>query len=190
MNKATSLKKLKELIELDKTLPLRKDATNLVFGEGNPNAKILFLGEAPGRMEDLTGKPFSGAAGKLLDKLLQSINLPRDETYISNIVKFRPPQNRTPTPQEVKTFLPYINQQIDIICPKLIITLGAVPLSIFYPDIKISQIQGRLQEINYCGKTIHLLPLYHPAAALRNGHMKEQLETSFKKIPSILSQIK
>ncbi len=189
MNKDDSLIKLRDRIQSDSSLPLREGAHHMVFGEGNPNTEVIFIGEAPGKTEDLTGKPFSGAAGKLLDKLLTSINLSRNECYITNVVKFRPPGNRTPTPEEIEIYSVFLKEQIEIIHPKLIVTLGRVPLSLFLQNVKISQAQGILQQINYMGNKINLLPMYHPAAALRNGYMMERLKESFQKIKHLLSKI-
>lgn len=163
--------------------PLKKQATHLVFGEGNPDSKVVFIGEAPGYHEDQMGRPFVGNAGKLLEKLLTSINLKREEVYITNMVKYRPPENRDPLPSELESFDPYLNQQIEIISPALIVTLGRFSLAKFLPGVKISQVHGQPQA--KFGKII--LPLYHPAAALRNGAVLAQLEKDFKVITQVLA---
>lgn len=170
----------------DTSLPLRESAANLVFGEGNPDAKIYFLGEAPGRFEDKSGRPFVGQAGKLLDKLLQSIGLKRESVYISNIVRFRPPENRDPKPEELAAFAPYVDEEIKIIDPKVIVTLGRFSLNKFLPEVKISAVHGQPQKIIRQGKKVTVVPMYHPAAALRNGQIRKQLEKDFLGLKSYL----
>jgi uracil-DNA glycosylase len=164
---------------------LAKQATNLVFGEGSADADIIFIGEAPGRNEDLAGRPFVGAAGKFLDQLLGIINTPRAKVYITNIVKYRPPANRDPYPEEKAEFLPYLTEQIEIIRPKLIVTLGRHSLNCFMPQLQISQVHGQPKRLK---KQVYL-PLFHPAAALYNQVMKQTLVDDFVKIPSVLAQI-
>lgn len=186
MSKKEELMSLKKKMEEDKSLPLREGATNLVFGEGNHEAAIYFLGEAPGRFEDKLGRPFVGQAGKLLDKLLSRIGAKRSDVYISNIVRFRPPDNRQPTPSEIDAFLPYVDREIEIIQPKLIVTLGRFSMSKFLPEAKISETHGKLQNVRWHKKFRRILPLYHPAAALRNGRMRAALEEDFAKIPKAL----
>lgn len=183
---------------------LANQATNLVFGDGKPDAKIVFIGEAPGKNEDLTGKPFIGAAGKLLDEMLQSIKLERKDIYITNIVKYRPPNNRDPLPEEKQEFLPYLYAQLEVIQPKLVVTLGRHSTNCFLPGLQISKIHGqpkniiikrssRMAEIlGGPGDEIMqrvILPLYHPAAALYNGGMRRTLIDDFQKIPAIINQI-
>lgn len=176
-------------MEADKSLPLRKTATQLVFGEGGHDTKIYFLGEAPGYWEDQKGRPFVGLAGKLLDELLKSISLKREEVYISNIVHFRPPENRDPTPEEIAVFAPYVDKQIGIINPKVIITLGRFSMAKFLPNEKISRVHGKPQKINWRGEEITVIPMYHPAAALRSPEIKRQLQEDFKIIPKILEEV-
>ncbi|MDP3935080.1 MAG: uracil-DNA glycosylase [Candidatus Giovannonibacteria bacterium] len=181
MNKAEELEKLKKEMEEDKELPLFGEA-NLVFGEGDVGAEVMFIGEAPGFHEDKFMRPFVGQAGKLLDKLLEKINLPRESVYITNIVKRRPPENRDPLPEEIEAYKPYLKKQIQIINPKIIATLGRFAMNYFLSDFKISQSHGRgviLRE-----KIIY--PLYHPAAALRATAILKELEKDFKKLPSLL----
>lgn len=186
MSKQKKLLALRKKMECDLTLPLRGGATNLVFGEGNHEASIYFLGEAPGRFEDKLGRPFMGNAGKLLDKLLARIGTKRSDVYISNIVRFRPPNNRQPTPLEIDAFLPYVDSEIEIIQPKLVVTLGRFSMVKFIPEAKISEKHGKLQNVRWHKKLLHILPLYHPAAALRNGRMRAALEEDFMKIPEVL----
>jgi len=184
--KDQKLKRLEESIVKDGvTKQLASSATQLVFGDGNPDADVVFIGEAPGKNEDLQGKPFVGAAGKFLNEMLESIGLSREDVYITNIVKYRPPNNRDPLPDEKSEFLPYLQIQLDIIQPKLVITLGRHSLNCFLPDLKISQVHGQPKRY----KGLVYLPLYHPAAALYNGGMRETLIEDFNKIPIILKKI-
>ncbi|MBP6979728.1 uracil-DNA glycosylase [Candidatus Curtissbacteria bacterium] len=165
---------------------LYKTATQSVPGDGNPDADILFIGEAPGFFEDQKGKPFVGNAGKLLDKMLDSISLNREDIFITNIIKHRPPENRDPTPEEIKIYTPFLKRQIQIIQPKIIATLGRFSMNLFLPDEKISQAHGRSYQV---GK-YHLFPLYHPAAALRAGNILKELENDFQKLKIVLEQSK
>ena len=164
---------------------LAKQATQLVFGDGKPDADIVFIGEAPGKNEDLQGLPFVGAAGKFLDEMLAMIDLRREDVYITNIVKYRPPNNRDPLPDEKQEFLPYLERQLEVIKPKLVITLGRHSLNCFLPDLSISQVHG--QPKRYKGQVY--LPLFHPAAALYNSSMKQTLIDDFAKIPIILRKL-
>lgn len=186
-SKQQQLDEIAEQIVKDKVCEdLAKQATQLVFGDGSHDSEIVFIGEAPGKNEDLQGKPFVGAAGKFLDKMLAMINLKRDDIYITNIVKYRPPNNRDPLPEEKSAFLPYLNQQIEVIQPKMIVTLGRHSMDVLLPGLKISQVHG--QPKRYKGRVF--LPLFHPAAALYNGAMKQTLIDDFAKIPLILEKIK
>jgi DNA polymerase len=171
----------------DKVTPeLAKGATQLVFGVGSPDAEIVFIGEAPGKNEDLKGEPFVGAAGRFLDEMLAMIDLKREDVYITNIVKYRPPNNRDPYPDEKQEFLPYLESQLEAIQPKLVVTLGRHSLNCFLPDLQISRCHG--QPKRYKGRVY--LPLFHPAAALYNGDMKQTLIDDFASIPAILEKIK
>jgi len=165
--------------------------TQVVPGEGPAEAEIMFIGEGPGQKEDELGRPFVGAAGKFLDEMLENINLKREEVYIANVVKCRPPGNRDPLPEEVESCWPWLLEQIKIIDPKLIVTLGKHSLERFLPAQKISQIHGKAlrREIPGVGKRI-LYALYHPAAALYNGAMRGVLISDFKKIPAVLEAAK
>lgn len=186
VTKQQQLDELRDSIISDKVCPdLAAQATQLVFGDGDPDSDVVFIGEAPGKNEDLQGKPFVGAAGKFLDKLLEMINLPRSRVYITNIVKYRPPNNRDPLPDEKEAFLPYLDKQLEIIKPKLVITLGRHSLNCFLPELKISEVHG--QPKRYKGRVY--LPLFHPAAALYNGILKQVLVDDFANIPLILEQI-
>lgn len=164
---------------------LCESCSNPVPGEGNIDAEIMFIGEAPGKMEDEQGRPFVGASGKFLEEMLGLINLKREEVFITNIVKYRPADNRDPLPTEIKQCLPFLLEQIKIIKPKLIVFLGRHSANTFFPKLKISLNHGKAIRSN----NQVFLPLYHPAAALYNGSIRETLIKDFKKIPKILKLI-
>ncbi len=172
------------------TLPLREGATQLVFGEGNPDAEIYFLGEAPGFYEDQQGRPFVGQAGKLLNQLIESIGLKREDVYISNVVRFRPPENRDPSDEEIAAFAPYVDEEIEIIGPKIIVTLGRFSMAKFLPGYKISQVHGQIKRIDWRGNEVVVLPMYHPAAALRAIAVMDSLKADFQVIKKTLDNIK
>lgn len=187
MSKQQRLDDIKQKILDDKVTPeLAATATQLVFGDGNPEAEIVFIGEAPGKNEDLQGKPFVGAAGQFLNEMLEMIGLKREDIYITNIVKYRPPNNRDPLPDEKDVFLPYLEAQLEVIQPVLVVTLGRHSLSCFLPDLSISQCHG--QPKRYKGRVY--LPLFHPAAALYNGGMRQTLIDDFVLIPAIIKKLK
>lgn len=189
MNKKEELEKLKKEMEEDKNLPLREGATQLVFGEGNPESEIYFIGEAPGFHEDRLGRPFVGQAGKLLEFLIETIGLKREDVYISNVVRFRPPENRDPEPAEILAFQPYVDREIEIINPKLIVTLGRFSMGKFLPGVLISRVHGKSRTVIFRGKNVTVLPMYHPAAALRSQDVARQLREDFKAIPEALKKI-
>lgn len=164
---------------------LATSAKQLVFGFGNSNAKVVFIGEAPGKKEDLEGRPFIGAAGKFLDEMLDNIGLSREEVYITNIVKYRPPNNRDPLPSEKEQFLPYLLEELEAIKPAIVVTLGRHSMNCFLPEEQIGKIHGQI--IRKSGYTF--VPLYHPAAALYNGAMRQVLIEDFNKIPNILENL-
>jgi len=175
---------------------LAKTATQMVFGDGNPNAKIVFIGEAPGKNEDLQGKPFIGAAGKFLNEMLEQIGLKREDVYITNIVKYRPPNNRDPLPDEKKAFLPYLQAQLEVIQPQIVATLGRHSMNCFLPDLQISKIHGQPKRIKIAMKEqqgevleIVIMPLFHPAAALYNGGLRQTLIDDFAGIPGVIRQL-
>ena len=157
----------------------------MVPGEGNPNAAVVFIGEAPGKNEDLTGKPFVGAAGKFLDELLQSVGMQRANVFITSIVKYRPPNNRDPRPEEKEAFWPYMVRQLEVINPALVVTLGRHSMGYFVPGKTITQAHGQLIK----GKHWPVLPLFHPAAALYNQNMRQTLIDDFKKVPQALKTL-
>lgn len=170
------------------TCALRKTATQGVPGDGNANARVMFIGEAPGAREDKEGRPFVGSAGKFLDELLESIKMKREDIYITNIVKYRPPNNRDPFPEEISACAEWLADETKLIDPKLIVFLGRHSMNHFFPDKKISQAHGKIITAEKFGKTRNFLPLYHPAAALYNGSLREVLKKDFKKIPKILKE--
>lgn len=194
---------------------LAKTAKNLVMGAGNPDADVLFIGEAPGKNEDIQGLPFVGAAGTFLNEMLDSINLRREQVYITNIVKYRPPNNRDPLPDEKKAFWPYLVRQLQVIQPLIVVTLGRHSMEYFLPGYKISEIHGQPKRIRVrewggadgslggeasgapsvanqkeSTKNIVILPLFHPAAALYNGGLRETLIQDFQTIPEALRLIR
>ncbi len=166
---------------------LAKTAKNLVMGDGNIDADIVLIGEAPGKNEDETGLPFVGAAGKFLNEMLATVGMDRSDIYITNIVKYRPPNNRDPLPEEKKAFWPYLVRQLDIIRPKIVVTLGRHSMEYFLPDMKISMIHGQPKRVPFGDTKIVIVPLYHPAAALYNGSLRATLIEDFQKLPTIIN---
>lgn len=193
MNKVEKMEKInKKLVNLKKS-PLYnyrvKNNFKSVIGEGNINSKIIFIGEAPGKKEAETGKPFCGASGKMLDKLLRSIKLEREDIYITNIVKDRPQDNRDPSLEEIKLYGKILNEQIKIIQPKIIVTLGRFSMEYIMKKFgiekeiePISKAHGKKFEAKSSYGELKIIPLYHPAVALYNGGMKETLLKDFKKV--------
>jgi DNA polymerase len=244
-SKQTLLDQIKADIVSNNVCPhLAETATNLVMGDGHPGAEIVFIGEAPGKNEDEQGLPFVGAAGKFLNEMLAGIGMDRQDVYITNIVKYRPPNNRDPEPEEKKAFWPYLVQQLDVIEPKLVVTLGRHSMEYFLPSQRISVIHGQPKRIKVvfgnrlagddgadavqgggekrtepyekygegasepttqqsaatlssaassagrqAERSIVILPLYHPAAALYNGSMRQTLVDDFSNIPLILKKL-
>ncbi|MES2224394.1 MAG: uracil-DNA glycosylase [Patescibacteria group bacterium] len=155
---------------------LKNTATQAVPGNGNPHAEVVFIGEAPGKKEDMEGTPFIGAAGKFLSEMLASINMNREDIYITNVVKYRPPNNRDPLPSEKAACRPWLEEELQAIKPKLVVFLGRHAMSNFFPEKKISAVHGKLLQKHIEGmSTSYFLPLYHPAAALYNGGLRAQL---------------
>lgn len=169
---------------------LAREAKNLVMGDGNIDADIVLIGEAPGKNEDEQGLPFVGAAGKFLDTMLESAGIKRGDVYITNIVKYRPPNNRDPEPTEKEAFWPYLVRQLDVIQPKIVVTLGRHSMEYFLPDRKISEIHGQPKRIPFGESKIVVVPLYHPAAALYNGGMRATLVEDFNKLLKIIEILK
>lgn len=182
---------MSELLELYEQMrvctkcDLAKGRTKAVPGEGPANAEIMFIGEAPGFHEDREGRPFVGAAGKYLDELLASIGMQRAQVYICNVIKCRPPQNRDPLPEEMEACRPYLDRQIELINPQVILTISRFAMARWFPDKKISEIHGKPKRI---GHRV-ILPMYHPAAALHQPSLKRVLEEDFKRIPHLLKEL-
>lgn len=176
-----------EIVSTNVTPELANQANKLVMGDGDLSAKIVFIGEAPGKKEDETGLPFMGAAGKFLNQMLESVNLDRSSVYITNIVKYRPPDNRDPKPSEKKAFLPFLLRQLDIINPQIIVTLGRHSMEYFLPNAKIGELHGQVFDVKIDGKAYKVAPLYHPAAALYNGSLRQTLMDDFAQVKSQLN---
>jgi DNA polymerase len=190
-DKKSQLEELNKKMSVCSKCALRPGCSRVVPGEGSAEAEILFIGEAPGKKEDEIGRPFVGAAGKFLDEMLGIINLKREDVYIANVVKCRPPENRDPLPEEAAACWPWLLSQIKIIQPRLIVTLGRHSMERFLPNQKISAVHGKAmrRDIEGIGKQV-FYTLYHPAAALYNGGMRETLIKDFKRIPKVLEVIK
>jgi DNA polymerase len=163
---------------------LAKHRTKVVPGEGSEDAELLFIGEAPGWNEDQQGRPFVGAAGEFLDKLLDSIGLKREQVYIANVIKCHPPNNRDPLSQEIQACRKWLDRQIEIIQPKMIVTLGRYSLARYFPNEGISKVHGKPRK---SGNVIYY-PMYHPAAALHRGNLRQTIEADMLRIPQILAQ--
>jgi uracil-DNA glycosylase family 4 len=169
--------------------PLHEGRTNVVFGNGNADAALMFVGEAPGHHEDLQGLPFVGRAGQLLDELLDEIGLSRKDVFVANVLKCRPPGNRDPQPEEIDTCKPYLNRQIELIEPKVICTLGNFATKLLTRSNRgITAVHGRPQVHELGGRTVRVYPLYHPAAALRSTGTLGQLREDFARLPALLDE--
>lgn len=169
---------------------LCKGRKNAVPGEGSYESQVMFIGEGPGADEDAQGRPFVGAAGKLLTQLIENIGLKREDVFIANVVKCRPPNNRDPLPEEIAVCWPYLVEQINLIKPKLIVTLGRHSMGRFLPGLKISDVHGQPKRANGIWQSRQVyLPLYHPAVALYDPNKKVTLLEDFKKIPLVLKKI-
>ena len=181
---------LADILEKNICPELAETAHNLVMGDGNLNAEIVFIGEAPGKNEDDQGLPFVGAAGKFLNEMLAQAGMERSDVYITNIVKYRPPNNRDPLPEEKQAFWPYLTRQLEVIAPKVVVTLGRHSMEYFLPEAKISQVHGEAKRVVFGDKKLVIVPLYHPAAALYNGGMRGTLIDDFLRVPKIIEMIK
>ncbi len=189
MDKASQLVALQQKIITDNVCEtLACQATQLVMGDGNADASIVMIGEAPGKNEDLQGKPFVGAAGKFLDEMLHAAGIARPDVYITNIVKYRPPNNRDPLPDEKKAFWPYLLEQLAIIQPHVVVTLGRHSGGYFIPNLHISADHGKPRRVIYHDQSFLVIPLYHPAAALYNGGMRQTLIDDFVQIPTMIKR--
>ena len=190
-SKGIELRELKQLIDNIKNCELKKNSTNIVFSDGNPNAKIMIVGEGPGANEDLEGVPFIGRTGELLDKMLSSINLDRDNVYITNVVNYRPPENRSPTQDEIARYLPYLIKHIEIINPKILILLGGAALNAIVGDNEIiSEIRGKWIEkkIGICNTLV--IASFHPAFLMRQPDQKKLSWIDLKMIKKKILDLK
>lgn len=189
MSKQAKLDKVRQEIVDNNICPdLAVQATNLVMGDGDINADIVFIGEAPGKKEDEQGLPFIGASGKFLNEMLAQAGMERSDVYITNIVKYRPPNNRDPSALEKAVFWPYLLQQLQVIQPKVVITLGRHSMEYFLPGMKIGEVHGQLHDIQFGNLNFLVVPLYHPAAALYNGSLRQTLIDDFVAVPRIIAK--
>lgn len=187
MSKADELKKIYQELEANVAkLPLATKELDIVPGEGSVDAQLLFIGEAPGFNEAVQRRPFVGRSGQLLRQTISQVGFPPENVYITNIVKVRPPENRDPLPQEILAFKPYLDREIEVIAPKMVVTLGRFSMAKFLPEVKISQVHGRLHQVKFKDKLIFVLPFYHPAAALRSTKMKQSFVEDCQKLPKII----
>lgn len=180
----TELEKLAAEIAQCQRCSLAKGRTRTVPGQGPADAKLLFIGEAPGFHEDRQGVPFVGAAGRFLEELLASIGMTRDDVYICNVIKCRPPNNRDPLPAEIEACRSHLDRQIAVVRPRIVVTLGRFSMARYFPNTSITQIHGRAKKIG----DILYLPLFHPAAALHQPRYRTAIEQDFLKIPDLLKQ--
>ena len=189
INQADSLVIIEKLVAKCQRCDLYRTKTKDVPGVGNEHAGVMFIGEGPGKDEDLQGEPFVGAAGKFLTEMILSQNMKRADVYIANVIKHRPPNNRDPLPDEIEACWRYLRRQIELIQPKLIVFLGRHAMNRFFPEMQISKVHGQAFRKDFNGKKQVFLALYHPAAALYNGSMRQTLMADFAKIPKILKKI-
>jgi DNA polymerase len=169
--------------------PLHRGRTKVVFGAGNADADLMFVGEAPGQQEDLQGLPFVGRAGKLLDQLLEEVGLERSDVFITNVLKSRPPGNRDPQPDEIETCKPYLHRQVELIEPKVICTLGNFATKLLTRSQRgITGVHGRPQVHELGGRAVRVFPIYHPAAGLRSTKTLEELREDFRRLPDLLEE--
>lgn len=181
----STLNELYAQIRACQNCDLAKGRTHAVPGEGPTHAQVMFIGEAPGFHEDREGRPFVGAAGKYLDELLTLIGMKREQVYICNVIKCRPPQNRDPLPEEMAACKPYLDQQIELVKPQVILTISRFAMARWFPNKKISEIHGKPKKFG----DLVVLPMYHPAAALHQPSLKRVLEEDFRRVPKILQEL-
>ena len=190
-NKADNLDRLKKSISNIKNCSLKNEATNMVFSDGNPKSKIMLLGEAPGTNEDQEGLPFVGRAGTLLDKMLVSINLDRKNVYISNIINYRPPENRRPTDEEIKRYLPFVKKHIEIIAPKILVLLGSTAMkALIGNDAVISKVRGQWIEKKFGQSKTSVIVTFHPAFLMRQPTQKKLAWVDLKMIRDRKTRLK
>jgi DNA polymerase len=181
---AEALRALGEQIAICPRCELAQTRTHAVPGEGNPNADIVFIGEGPGFHEDQQARPFVGPAGKFLDELLASIGLQRRDVYICNVIKCRPPGNRDPLPTEIAACKPWLEEQLNVIQPRVIVTLGRFSMARYFPGQSISRIHGQPKRIG----DVTVVPMYHPAAALHQASLRRTIEADFRKLPELVRE--
>ena len=179
-----ALGELAEQIAVCPKCDLAKTRIHAVPGEGNPNADIVFIGEGPGFYEDQQARPFVGPSGKFLDELLASIGLRREDVYICNVVKCRPPNNRDPQPGEISACNPWLDRQLEIIKPRVIVTLGRFSMTRYFPGQSIGRIHAQPRRVD----EVTVVPMYHPAAALHQASLRHTIEQDFQKLPALLEQ--
>jgi len=189
INNAQSLTEIEKLVSECERCSLYKTKIKDVPGVGSEKADVMFIGEAPGKDEDIQGEPFVGAAGKFLTEMIENIGWKRSDVYIVNVLKHRPPNNRDPLAEEADACWPFLKRQIEIIQPKLIVFLGRHAMNRFFPNLQISKVHGQAFRKDYINKKQVFLALYHPAAALYNGGMRSTLQSDFNKIPKILDLV-
>jgi len=190
-DKLKQLEILRDKINHIRNCELKKNATNLVFSDGNPNSKIMIIGEGPGANEDKEGKPFVGRAGKLLDKMLTAIKLNRKNVYISNVVNFRPPMNRKPTEEEIERYLPYLNRHIELIKPKILFLLGSTALNAIIGNREvISKARGKWSEKTFGKTKVQTIASFHPAFLMRQPDQKKYTWEDLKILEKKMSELK
>lgn len=187
-----SLEQIQQDLEKNAShLPLAETAEDIVSGEGPLEAKIMFIGEAPGYHESVQRRPFVGRSGKFFRQVLEEeAGYDPSQVYISNVVKARPPSNRDPSTKEIAAYKPYLNREIELIKPAIIATLGRFSMGKFLPKVKISQVHGRLHRVKWQTTNLFILPMFHPAAALRQGRWRQAFINDFKKLPKVLAWVK
>jgi uracil-DNA glycosylase family 4 len=181
---ASALKELYQQVAVCPDCALSKNRIHAVPGEGPADAEIVFIGEAPGYYEDQQARPFVGPAGHFLEQLLASIGLRRQDVYICNVIKCRPPENRDPLPQEISACRKWLDRQLEVIQPRLVVTLGRYSMNRYFPGQSIGRVRGQPRRVG----DVVVVPFYHPAAALHQGSLRRTIEEDFKKLPSILKQ--
>ena len=189
VNKQEALSRVAQMVTDCRRCPLYKTANKSVPGQGNSDAQIFFIGEAPGFNEDQQGIPFCGRAGKLLEEFLGLAGLTRAEVFIANMLRHRPPNNRDPSEAEIIACRPFLDRQIEVVEPKIIVTLGRFSLEKFLPGSLISQVHGQPRFVDFVGKEYIVFPMYHPAASLRNGKIKALEEKDFIKLGQFLAKL-
>ncbi len=192
LSKKKQLKQVKADLENDvDQLPLANQASDIVPAEGNAESELMFIGEAPGYHESVQRRPFVGRSGKFFRKVLrEEAKISDKKVFISNVVKARPPENRAPNAKEIAAYRPYLNREIEIVKPLIIVTLGRFSMAKFLVDVKISQVHGRLHRVKWQDENLFVLPMFHPAAALRQGRWQKAFIDDFQKLPKILTWVK